>query len=118
MTPSRRSPNGQPTWLRSEWSYRAYVRGIRYFLIGFLLAVTFGLLGRSGAVAHWIPVSGVLLGFALAFGSVIAGAVGWLLVPDKNRAILHQFAFLRMVAHDIVRGLPAGRAQPDSPGRV
>jgi hypothetical protein len=108
----------QPIWLRKEWSYRAYVRGLRYFLIGFLLALALGLLGRSGAGPHWIPVSGVLLAFVLATGSLILGAVGWLSVPDKKRAGLHQLAFLQMVAHDILRGLPSGSTPADSPSGI
>ncbi|MEU8816689.1 hypothetical protein [Actinoplanes sp. NPDC048796] len=99
--------SAQPTWLRAESSYRAYVRGLRYGVLGFLLAVASGLLGRSGLVAHGLPVAGVAAGFLLAFGSVVSGVVGWLLVPDKNRANVHQAALLRMIAHDMIRGLPA-----------
>jgi hypothetical protein len=100
----------QPAWLRDEWSYRAYVRGLRYFLIGFASAGAFGLLGRSGVIGHRAPVAGVIAAFVLAFGSVVAGLVGWLLVPDKKRANVHQLALLRMIAHDMFRGLPARNA--------
>ncbi|SNY52662.1 hypothetical protein [Paractinoplanes atraurantiacus] len=99
----------QPTWLRGERSYRAYVRGLRYGLAGFLLAVVSGLLGRSGVIGHRVPVAGVAVGFVVAFGSVVSGVIGWLLVPDKNRANVRQAALLRMVVHDVVRGLPANR---------
>ncbi|XVU30085.1 hypothetical protein ACQPZJ_24235 [Actinoplanes sp. CA-054009] len=101
--------SGQPTWLRDERSYRAYVRGLRYGLIGFVLAVASGLLGQSGAVGHWLPLAGVAAGFVLAFASIVTGMIGWLLVPDKNRANVRQGALLRMVAHDVVRGLPSSR---------
>jgi hypothetical protein len=50
----------------------------------------------------------VTVAFVVAVPSVLIGSVGWLLVPDKKRANLHQGAFLAMVAHDIFKGLPSG----------
>lgn len=96
----------QPTWLRREWSYRAYVRGLRYGLVSALGAGIFILLGASRVIGLWVPTIGVFAAFALAIPAVAMGIVGWINVPDKNRANLHQLALLKMVAHDMFRGLP------------
>ena len=103
--------SGQPIWLRDERSYRAYVRGIRYALVAFALLGLFGQVAASGVIDHRVAAAGVVAAFGLAFASVIAGAAGWLLVPDKRRATVRPHAFLRMVVHDIVRGLPARRIE-------
>jgi hypothetical protein len=96
----------QPEWLRRERAYRAYIRGLRYGLLGFVLAMAFGLLGGADVVSVWIPTIGVLASFVLAVPSIVAGMVGWILVPDKNRANAHQWPLLRMIAHDIFKGMP------------
>ncbi|MFC7529244.1 hypothetical protein [Actinoplanes sp. GCM10030250] len=98
----------QPAWLRNEGSYRMYVRGLRGALLAFAAVAVFVLLGATGVAGTWIPTIGVLAGFAVAIPAVPVAMIGWLRVPDKNRANLHQGAFLRMVGHDIVRGIPPG----------
>jgi hypothetical protein len=96
-------------WLRTEGSYRSYIRGFRLFFVGFGMAVLFAALG---GVARLLPglvfVPFVLGGFGLAFVGLFVGAIGWLLVPDKVRIGQAQLAFIRMVARDVVRGIPKG----------
>ena len=87
----------RPVWLRQERSYRAYIRGLRYTLLTAALAVLSGVLGFHGLT---------LLFLLAAFPLAVIGMVGWIMVPDKNRANLHQLAFLAMVGHDIFKGIP------------
>lgn len=102
----RRDGVSRPDWLRKERAYRVYIRGLRYSLISFVLVGLLGLLGKAGILSLLIAGVGVMV-FGLAGGiSVIAGGIGWLLVPDKHRANLHQGSFLAMVCHDIFTGIP------------
>jgi hypothetical protein len=96
----------RPVWLRQERAYRAYVRGLRYTLLAGLLIILFGLLRTSGVLPRPAGDGLVIACFAVAFVSVLTGMIGWVLVPDKHRAILHQGAFLAMVGRDVVKGLP------------
>jgi hypothetical protein len=96
----------QPQWLRAERSYRTYVRGVRYAFSGLVLTVAFGFLGKASIITGWPLRVVVLLPMSVTFLSVIVGGISWLLVPDKNRANLHQMAFLKMIAHDIFTGIP------------
>jgi hypothetical protein len=96
----------QPEWLRGERAYRAYIRGLRYGLLAFLTATAFGLLGSADIVNVWIPTIGVLASLAVAVPAAVAGMVGWILVPDKNRANVRQGSFLRMIIHDVFKGWP------------
>ncbi|XVV08250.1 hypothetical protein ACQP2X_25730 [Actinoplanes sp. CA-131856] len=102
--------DGQPTWLHNERSYRVYVRGLRYALIGFASALACGAVGASGVIGRWVPLAGVAAAFVLTFTSVLTGMAAWFLIPDKPRANADQPAFLRMVGHDLFRGLPSTKA--------
>jgi hypothetical protein len=104
----RQALNRQPAWLRNEWSYRLYVRGLRLAVLGGAVAAVCGWLVASHVK---VAVAGVLLGLATGFVSVVCGIVGWIALPDKNRAVVDQGAFLRMVGHDfrVVR-TPSGPA--------
>jgi hypothetical protein len=98
--------NRQPDWLRRERAYRAYVRGMRFAVLGFVLGGSAVLAAATGVVPT--PVLACIVTVALVIGvpSVLIGGVGWLLVPDKNRANIHQGSFLSMVARDVFKGLP------------
>jgi hypothetical protein len=77
-------------------------------LLGFILAGSAVFAAATGVVPALVVASVVTVAFVVAVPSVLIGSVGWLLVPDKKRANLHQGAFLAMVAHDIFKGLPSG----------
>jgi len=105
-----RSMSGKPpTWLRNERSYRLYVRGLRYALLGAVVAAVCGVLAASGVIGVQVPVAGFLAGLATSFLSVVCGIVGWLKVPDKKRVEAQLGAFLRMAARDVLTGrIPPG----------
>ncbi|XVU30081.1 hypothetical protein ACQPZJ_24215 [Actinoplanes sp. CA-054009] len=68
-----------------------------------------GAVGASGVIGRWVPLAGVAAGFVLAFVSVIAGVAAWFFIPGRSRAAADQPAFLRMLGHDLFRGLPSTR---------
>jgi hypothetical protein len=95
-------------WLRAEGSYRSYIRGFRVFFIGVGMIFLFSELGLARLLPKLVVIPLVLGGFGFGFIGVFMGAIGWCLVPDKLRIGQAQFAFIRMVARDVVRGIPKG----------
>jgi hypothetical protein len=85
---------GKPEWLRAELSYRVYVRGLRFGLLGFFVTLALALIGATGIVVGWFRAVVVLLPVAVTAVSIVAGSIAWLLVPDKQRANLDQMSFL------------------------
>ncbi|WP_433378989.1 hypothetical protein ACQPZX_12680 [Actinoplanes sp. CA-142083] len=103
----------RPVWLRREPAYRAYIRGLRYTLLAGLSMLVVGLLGVTRLIPPALTRGLMIACFLVVCLSTLIGGVGWLLVPDKRRANLHQFAFLAMVGHDVFKGMPRDK-QPQN----
>ena len=96
----------RPVWLRRGPSYRAYIRGLRVFLICAVLIVAIVLLLKSGLLPDPVAALGIVVVMLVGAVAIVTAAVGWIRVPDKNRANVDQFAFLWMIVRDIFSGIP------------
>jgi hypothetical protein len=95
-----------PEWLRREGAYRAYVRGLRYWMLGFLLICLDLLVAATGAVPAPVIAGVAISAFALGIPSIVSAVIGWIMIPGKNRANARQGVFLGMAVRDIFKGLP------------
>jgi hypothetical protein len=92
--------------LRRKQPYRAYIRGLRWFLIfacGFPLTV---LLGYLGVISH-VMIAIFLITFLLAAAvSIMTAFVSWLPILAKNRPS-SQSGLSGAILHDVFVGLPS-----------
>jgi hypothetical protein len=90
--------------LRAKWNYRAYIVGLRMAIIGCALVIAFGGVGVLGA-----PKAVVIAGFAIGYGAatvgVLSGMIGWAVTMAKQSVSTHHRAFIRMVIHDVFKGI-------------
>jgi hypothetical protein len=95
-------------YFHSLSAYRTWVRGMRLAVCGAVLAVVLVASAKLGAPKAAV-VSMVVLMFGCAVPGVIVGFVGAvrLMVSEPHRMSRNQSAMLRMLAKDVVRGLPA-----------
>jgi hypothetical protein len=92
--------------LRYERSYRAYVLGLRLFL---LAAAVIGLsvaAWRGGFMSDELFKIAIPLAMLVGIPGVVMGGVGWLVVPDKNKISANPDSFRRMLISDIIKGIP------------
>jgi hypothetical protein len=93
------------TELTGWLAYRLFVRGLRFALLGFLVASIFGLFGSIG-VSRLIVVPCVLIGFCLAIVGVPTAGVAWLVILHEQPTWPGgQIAFIKLVSNHLLRGI-------------